>query len=85
MESEGDMNYILDTVLCATINDEQRFFKILKNLIRKKELPAFDNFLKESKGKKAARRKKVRSVFGFFSFFFFHYRTFQFPQLGYIL
>ncbi|XP_071103192.1 dnaJ homolog subfamily C member 9-like [Haliotis cracherodii] len=59
LESEGDMDQILESVLCATIDDEDRFAKILKDFIKKKEVPDFKAFSKESKTKKAKRRKEA--------------------------
>nr|KAG5696555.1 hypothetical protein BaRGS_030423 [Batillaria attramentaria] len=59
LEAEGDMDVIMDSVLCSTHEDEARFTKILSDLIRKKELPEFDAFVKESKQKKAARQKRA--------------------------
>ncbi|XP_055996902.1 dnaJ homolog subfamily C member 9-like [Ostrea edulis] len=58
VECEGDMDKIIDTVMCATIEDEPRFAKILKLLIKKKEVPDFPSFSKEGKAKKTARKRK---------------------------
>ncbi|XP_061183153.1 dnaJ homolog subfamily C member 9-like [Saccostrea echinata] len=58
IECEGDMDGIIDSVMCATIEDEARFTKILKQLIRKKEIPDFPAFSKEGKKKKAERKRK---------------------------
>lgn len=58
LENEGNMDDIIDTVLCATIDDEPRFTKILKGLIKKKEIPDFPAFSKEGKSKKNARKRK---------------------------
>lgn len=62
IENEGNMDDIIDTVLCATIDDEPRFTKTLKGLIKKKEIPDFPAFSKEGKSKKNARKRKVREV-----------------------
>ena len=59
LEHEGDMDIILESVMCATIDDEERFVKILKNLIKKGDLPEFTAFTKESKRKRAERKKRV--------------------------
>ncbi|ESO90061.1 hypothetical protein LOTGIDRAFT_65996, partial [Lottia gigantea] len=59
VESEGDMGVIIDSVLCASIEDEPRFEQILKDLIKKKELPKFKNFTNEKKSKKSARKQKA--------------------------
>jgi DnaJ family protein C protein 9 len=59
VKCEGDMDGILDNVMCSTIDDEPRFREILQNAIDNNELPAFDNFTKEDKRKKRARKQKV--------------------------
>lgn len=56
------MDDIIDTVLCANIDDEPRFTKILKGLIKKKEIPDFPAFSKEGKSKMKARKRKVCKV-----------------------
>nr|XP_022315746.1 dnaJ homolog subfamily C member 9-like [Crassostrea virginica] len=58
LDSEGNMDEIIDSVLCATIDDEARFTKILKGLIKKKEIPDFPAFSKEGKTKKSERKRK---------------------------
>lgn len=58
-EHKGDMEGIIDTVLCATIDDEDRFTDLLTDLIAKKELPKYKAFTKETSQKKTARRKRV--------------------------
>jgi len=57
IEAEGDMNLILETVLCCTIDDEPRFEKIIKDWIKKKEVPSFDKFTKETKAQKSSRKR----------------------------
>lgn len=59
MDYEGDMEQILENVICCTHEDEDRFRDIIEECIRKKELPKFDGFTSEPKAKKKARRKKV--------------------------
>ena len=59
VQCEGNMEGILENVMCATEDDEARFRKILQNAIDTDELPAFDNFTKEDKKKKRARKQKV--------------------------
>lgn len=58
LQSEGDMDEIMDSVMCATVDDEVRFTKILKDLIKKKEIPDYPAFTKESKAKKTARKRR---------------------------
>ncbi|XP_077867448.1 dnaJ homolog subfamily C member 9-like isoform X2 [Saccoglossus kowalevskii] len=59
MSCQGDMEMILNTVLCATFEDEDRFQTILKDCVDKTELPPFDAFTKENKKMKKARKKKA--------------------------
>lgn len=59
LEFEGDMERLLENVLCATVDDEDRFRNLLEALINKGELPEFHSFSKEDKKKKKARRQKV--------------------------
>lgn len=59
LEFEGDMDEIMENVLCCTAEDEERFVETLEELISAGELPDFDAFSKESKKKKAARKRKV--------------------------
>ncbi|CAH1775194.1 unnamed protein product [Owenia fusiformis] len=56
---EGDMDMILDSVMCATVDDETRFRKILKDLIQAKEIPAYKAFTKEKKTAQTQRKKKA--------------------------
>ncbi|KAG7171566.1 dnaJ homolog subfamily C member 9-like [Homarus americanus] len=59
IEGEGDMEYILQYVLCCTIDDEARFTKIIHRWIKKKEVPNFSNFSNETKRKKETRKRKA--------------------------
>ena len=56
---EGNMESILDNVMCATIDDEERFRKIIQEGIKKKKLPKFDAYSNESEDKKNKRKKAV--------------------------
>ncbi|RUS90269.1 hypothetical protein EGW08_001958 [Elysia chlorotica] len=60
LSAEGDMQSILDTVLCCTHEDEERFAETLRGLIKDGHLPDFDKFSKENKKKKTARLKKAK-------------------------
>lgn len=53
---KGDMDLILENVLCAEIEDESRFRKIFLGLIKDGELKEYKVFTKES-----AKRKKERN------------------------
>lgn len=57
--SKGDIEKIIDTVMCATIDDEERFRAILQPLIQSEELPTFKMFASESAAKKKKRQAKV--------------------------
>ena len=59
ISSKGDMQKILDCIMCATIDDEERFRDILTPLIESKELPSFKKFTNESAGSKKKRQAKV--------------------------
>ncbi|KAG0726418.1 DnaJ subfamily C member 9 [Chionoecetes opilio] len=61
MDGKGSMDYILDNVLCCTLEDEPRFNKILQGWIKKKEVPGFDGFTKETKRKKESRKRKAKA------------------------
>ncbi|XP_022106144.1 dnaJ homolog subfamily C member 9-like [Acanthaster planci] len=60
LECEGDMEQILENVLCCTHEDEPRFAEILTDLINRGELPEYEAFMKESKKQKSSRRKKAK-------------------------
>ncbi|XP_071532524.1 dnaJ homolog subfamily C member 9 [Panulirus ornatus] len=59
IDGKGDMEYILSNVLCSTIDDEPRYRKIIKGWIKNEEVPNFNHFSKESRGKKEARKRKA--------------------------
>ncbi|KAG8238993.1 hypothetical protein J437_LFUL005050 [Ladona fulva] len=59
VEGDGDMEYILETVLCATIDDEPRLRELLQNMIDEEEIPEFPKFTNESQTNKKKRRKKM--------------------------
>lgn len=58
-EFKGDMDEIMDNVLCATADDEERFRDILLELISNKEIPNYKKFSREKISKAAARVKKA--------------------------
>lgn len=63
LDYQGDMDTILENVLCATADDDERFRGIIEELISKEDLPKFPAFVNESKKKKKARKQKVRIYF----------------------
>ena len=62
VEFKGDMTEILNNVMCSTIEDEQRFTKIIKGWIKKKTVPDFPAFSKENKKSKDKRKREVRET-----------------------
>ncbi|XP_069836611.1 dnaJ homolog subfamily C member 9 [Dendropsophus ebraccatus] len=61
MDFEGDMDDIMDSVILAVIDDEPRFRDVLEKAIKKKEVPAYDAFVKESKKKREQRKKRAHA------------------------
>ncbi|XP_077115217.1 dnaJ homolog subfamily C member 9 [Ranitomeya variabilis] len=59
MDFEGDMDNIMDSVIFAEIDDEPRIKDIIQKAINKKEVPAYDAFVKESKKKRERRKKRA--------------------------
>jgi len=57
------MDKIIDTVLCASIDDETRFRQILEKLIDDGSIEAYSAFTNERKSKATARKRKVRIDF----------------------
>ncbi|NXX86021.1 DNJC9 protein, partial [Urocolius indicus] len=59
MDFEGDMDKIMQSVLCMNYTDEPRVRKIVEKAIDAGELPPYKAFVKESKQKVAARKRKA--------------------------
>lgn len=59
IEFKGDMEEILNNVMCSHVDDEPRFSKIIKDWIKAKEVPEFAKFMKETKKSKENRKRKV--------------------------
>ena len=55
----GDMDKIIESVLCATVDDEPRFRQILESLIADGSVEAYSAFTNETKTKANARKRKV--------------------------
>ena len=62
MDFEGDMDRIMESVLCADYTDEPRIRKIIAKAIDSGEVPSYKGFVKESKQKMIARRRRVGCV-----------------------
>lgn len=56
---KGDMDLIMDEVMCATLEDEPRFRALLERWISAGSLPALEAFTQEKEGKRKRRRKKM--------------------------
>merc|ERR1719273_1297323 len=58
IEAEGDMGQILDTVMCAREEDEERFRNMINEMIKNKEVKKFKAFSKVSKAEKENRKRE---------------------------
>ncbi|KAJ8670712.1 hypothetical protein QAD02_001971 [Eretmocerus hayati] len=58
MDSEGDMDYILESVPFTNCEEEPRLHDIIQDLIKKGEVPEFKAFTEESEKKKLRRKRK---------------------------
>ncbi|XP_078055449.1 dnaJ homolog subfamily C member 9 [Mustelus asterias] len=58
LDFEGDMNSIMESVLCSRSEDESRIRAILEAAIEEEELPAYTAFTKESTHKQRARKRR---------------------------
>ncbi|NXQ58547.1 DNJC9 protein, partial [Anthoscopus minutus] len=59
MNFKGDMDRIMESVLCVDYTDEPRIREMIEEAIGSGELPSFKAFVRESKQKKMARRRRV--------------------------
>lgn len=59
MDFEGDMDRIMESVLCVDYTDEPRIRKIIEKAIDSGEIPSYRSFIKESKQKMMARKRRV--------------------------
>lgn len=55
---KGDMDRIMDHMLCADTDDEPRLTEILWRCIRENEIPDYPAFTKESKAKQNKRKRR---------------------------
>lgn len=56
---KGNMAKMIDHVLLASIDDEDRFTKIIQESIDAREVENFDAFSRESKASKSRRKRKA--------------------------
>ncbi|XP_010116177.1 PREDICTED: dnaJ homolog subfamily C member 9, partial [Chlamydotis macqueenii] len=59
VDFEGDMDRIMESVLCVDYTDEPRIRKILEKAIESGEVPSYKAFVKESKQKATARKRRA--------------------------
>ncbi|XP_065495449.1 dnaJ homolog subfamily C member 9 [Caloenas nicobarica] len=59
VDFEGDMDRIMESVLCADYTDEPRIRKIIEKAIDSGEVPSYKAFVKESKQKMIARKRRA--------------------------
>ncbi|NXI40542.1 DNJC9 protein, partial [Galbula dea] len=59
VDFEGDMDGIMESVLCVDYTDEPRIRKIIEKAIDAGEVPSYKAFVKESKQKMIARKRRV--------------------------
>ena len=59
LDFEGDMDRILEVMLCARIEDEPRFRKYLDMSVRAGDLPDYPAFSSQSKQKRESQKGKV--------------------------
>uniref|UniRef100_A0A8C4TYM1 DnaJ homolog subfamily C member 9 n=1 Tax=Falco tinnunculus TaxID=100819 RepID=A0A8C4TYM1_FALTI len=59
VDFEGDMDRIMESVLCVDYTDEPRIRKIIQEAIDSGEVPSYKCFLEESKQKTMARKRRV--------------------------
>ncbi|NWT20438.1 DNJC9 protein, partial [Vireo altiloquus] len=59
MNFKGDMDRIMESVMCVDYTDEPRIREMIEQAIASGELPSFKAFVKESKQKMMARRRRA--------------------------
>lgn len=58
VESEGSISTILDTVMCSTIDDEDRFVDIVSTALKSRQVPSFPTWSKGLKDTKAKEKRR---------------------------
>ncbi|NXT75733.1 DNJC9 protein, partial [Zapornia atra] len=59
VDFEGDMDRIMESVLCVDYTDEPRLRKIIEKAIDSGEVPSYQGFVKESKQKTVSRKRRA--------------------------
>jgi hypothetical protein len=63
VDAKGNMDQIIDNMLCATVHgDEQRFRSIIQGWIDSKTVKPFAKFTKETAAKQERRKRKVNPL-----------------------
>ena len=60
LDFKGDMDQIMESVLCVQYTEEPRIRNIIQQAIDAGEIPSYNAFVKESKQKMNARKRRVR-------------------------
>lgn len=60
LDFKGDMDQIMESVLCVQYTEEPRIRHIIQQAIDAGEVPSYNAFVKESKQKMNARKRRVR-------------------------
>ncbi|KFM73301.1 DnaJ-like protein subfamily C member 9, partial [Stegodyphus mimosarum] len=60
MQFEGDMSKVSECLIGYNIDDEDRYYQILNDLIQKNEIPKFPKFVNETAQKRLTRRKRFK-------------------------
>ncbi|XP_007897354.1 dnaJ homolog subfamily C member 9 [Callorhinchus milii] len=58
LDLKGDMDGIMESLMCTTFEDEPRIREILEKALDAQEIPAFQAFTKESTKKQKARKRR---------------------------
>ncbi|XP_055517924.1 dnaJ homolog subfamily C member 9 [Leucoraja erinacea] len=58
VDFKGDMDRIMESVLCSTAEDEPRIRDVLEKAVKAQELPEYKAFTKESVNKQKARKRR---------------------------
>ncbi|KFP75666.1 DnaJ subfamily C member 9, partial [Apaloderma vittatum] len=59
VDFKGNMDRIMESVLCADYTDEERIRQAIEAAIEAGEVPSYKSFVQESKQKKMARKRRV--------------------------
>lgn len=60
LDFKGNMDQIMESVLCVQYTDEPRIRNIIQKAIDAKEVPSYNAFVKESKQKMNARKRRAQ-------------------------